>query len=175
MVKKEHAHEHEHIHDHKNHEEHHKSRKSPTQKIRENPWILIAIVLGIIVILLVLQNLYSGKVVSEKAAGESLVGFLNKQTDGGVEFVSSEDLGSVYEITVSYQNQDIPVYVTKDGKYYVQGIVPIDENESNSNTNTNTEPQIVDVPNADKPVVDLFVMSHCPYATQTEKGIIPAI
>jgi hypothetical protein len=27
----------------------------------------------------------------------------------------------------------------------------------------------------DKPIVELFVMSHCPYGTQTEKGFIPAI
>ena len=27
----------------------------------------------------------------------------------------------------------------------------------------------------DKPTVELFVMSHCPYGTQIEKGIIPAI
>lgn len=32
---------------------------------------------------------------------------------------------------------------------------------------------ITEIPKADKPVVNLFVMSHCPYGTQIEKGIIP--
>jgi hypothetical protein len=174
MVKKEHSSEHEHNHENKTEEHIHKSKSSPTQKIRKNPWILVTIVLGILVILLVLQSMYSGKVVSEKKAGDSIVGFLNKQTSGGVEFVSSKDLGSVYEITVSYKEQEIPVYVTKDGKYYVQGIVPIEDNSTSDNTNTNTETP-VDLPKTDKPVVELFVMSYCPYGTQAEKGIIPAI
>lgn len=29
------------------------------------------------------------------------------------------------------------------------------------------------MPKLEKPVVELFVMSHCPYGTQTEKGILP--
>jgi protein-disulfide isomerase len=173
MVKKEHAHEHEDNHENKTEEHIHKSKKSPTQKIRENPWILATVVLAILAALLLVSSFTTGKVVSEKAAGESIVGFLNQQTSGGVEFVSSEDLGSVYEITVSYQSQEIPVYVTKDGKYYVQGIVQIEE-ENDTSTNTE-EPQVMDVPKTDKPVVELFVMSYCPYGTQAEKGIIPAI
>lgn len=178
MVKKGHTHAHEENHEDKLENNSHNSRKNPTQKIRENPWILATVVLAILAALLLISSFGSscltGKVVSEKKAGESIVGFLNEQTGGGVEFVSSEDLGSVYEVTVSYQSQDIPVYVTKDGKYYVQGIVEIEE-DSLTDTNTNTEPEVINVPKSDKPVVELFVMSHCPYGTQAEKGIIPAI
>lgn len=39
-------------------------------------------------------------------------------------------------------------------------------------------PQIVQVAaenKSDKPVIELFVMSHCPYGTQMEKAILPAI
>jgi len=31
------------------------------------------------------------------------------------------------------------------------------------------------LPKSDKPTVELFVMSHCPYGTQAEKGILPAV
>jgi hypothetical protein len=42
------------------------------------------------------------------------------------------------------------------------------------NTKTNSEP-VADVveEKSDKPKVELFVMSHCPYGLQMEKGIIP--
>ncbi len=33
--------------------------------------------------------------------------------------------------------------------------------------------KFVCMPKLDKPVVELFVMSHCPYGTQTEKGMLP--
>ncbi len=41
-------------------------------------------------------------------------------------------------------------------------------------TASNPEPTIDNVAKkSDKPVVELFVMSHCPYGTQIEKGILP--
>ncbi len=36
-------------------------------------------------------------------------------------------------------------------------------------------PQGTNIPKSSKPTVELFVMSYCPYGTQAEKGIIPAI
>lgn len=47
---------------------------------------------------------------------------------------------------------------------------------TDTNTDTNTETEVVtDAPKSDKPAVELFVMSHCPYGTMAEKGIIPAV
>lgn len=37
------------------------------------------------------------------------------------------------------------------------------------------EPEVVEVIKSDKPEVELFVMSHCPYGTQIEKGILPVV
>ncbi|HPO05776.1 MAG TPA: hypothetical protein PLQ36_01565 [Candidatus Gracilibacteria bacterium] len=37
------------------------------------------------------------------------------------------------------------------------------------------EQALNNIPKTDKPQVELFVMSHCPYGLQMEKGIIPAI
>jgi glutaredoxin len=173
----------EHHHEHKpeSHESHthsHKKKRNPTEKIRENPWIVSTVVLAILAIILIATGggTSGGKVLSEQQAGDTLVGFLNQQTDGGVEYVSAEDLGTIYQITVNYQDQDIPVYMTKDGKYYLQGVVDLEEQAANTNTNTNAQPQTpADIPKADVPEVELFVMSYCPYGTQAEKGILPVL
>jgi hypothetical protein len=37
------------------------------------------------------------------------------------------------------------------------------------------EPEPVEVQKTDKPVIELFVMSHCPYGTQMEKALLPVI
>ncbi len=153
-------------------------KKLITERIRENPWILSSIVLGIFVLMLIISNAYgfSGKSISEKKASDKLINFLNEQTGGGVKYVSSENVGGLYKITVSYEEQNIPVYITKDGKYYVQMVVPLEEEKKNTeNTNSNSNTQQVNVPKSDKPIVELFVMSYCPYGTQAEKGIIPAL
>jgi protein-disulfide isomerase len=176
-------HNHEHHKHHEHHEHHetaHKKKKGSAEKIRENPWMIFTIVLAILVVILLVtggKTASCGKVISEEKAGQNLVGFLNQQTDGGVEYLSSEDLGSLYEITVTYQEQEIPVYTTKDGKYYLQGVIDLEEAQEemeNAGENTQTQ-QPVDVPKSDVPKVELFIMSHCSYGTQAEKGIIPAI
>lgn len=182
----EHTHEHksdEHkhkSHDNKSHShKSHKKKKNSTEKMRDNPWIVSTVVLAILAIILIATGggfAGSGKVLSEEKAGQELVGFLNQQTDGGVEYVSAEDMGSLYEITVKYQNQDIPVYITKDGKYYLQGVVDLNEEQNTEDNSGDSQEQTpAEVPKSDVPEVELFVMSHCPYGTQAMKGILPVV
>lgn len=147
------------------------------KKISKNPWMIVSLVLAAVVIILlfmVFRGGITGNVVSGNDAGDKIVEFLNGRTGGGVAFVSYEDIGNLYEVTVSYDGQNIPVFVTKDGEYFVQGAIPITgqaiDGEAN-NTQQQQEPQ--DVPKSDKPKVEVFVMSHCPYGTQIEKGVIP--
>jgi len=97
---------------------------------------------------------------------------LNARTGGGVEYVSNEDIGELYEVLVLYKGDEIPVHVTKDGEYFVQGAVPMaDATEAGQSTTQ----QPTEVPKSDKPEVELFIMSYCPYGTQAEKGILPVV
>ena len=149
------------------------------KKFKSNPWMGSTFVLGIAAIILLAVLFYpkiTGNVVSGSNAGASLVDYLNTRTGGGVSFVSAEPMGSnLYSVMVSYQNQTIPVYVSKDGKYFVQGAVPIAEDVVSPTDNNQPTQQPANVPKSDKPKVELFVMTHCPYGTQAEKGMIPAI
>ncbi len=103
---------------------------SSGKKIK-NPWMLSTFVFGVITLILlffVFRGGVTGEVISENEARNSLISYLNAQTGGGVSYVSAEDLGNLYQINVNYQNQEIPVFITKDGKYFVQGAVPITGN-----------------------------------------------
>jgi protein-disulfide isomerase len=144
---------------------------------KSNPWMFASIILGVAVIVLfgiiLVNGGLTGKVVAGETAGNDLVKYLNEKTGGGVEYVSYSDKGNLYEVNVKYQNQDIPVYITKDGKYFVQGAVPLTAEVVDDTTDTPETP--TDVPKTDKPKAELFVMTHCPYGTQAEKGFIPAI
>lgn len=97
----------------------------------KNPWMVSTVVLGIIALILlffVFRGGITGNVISENEAGSAIIGYLNAQTGGGVDYISSKDIGNLYEIIVSYQGQNLPVYITKDGKYFVQGAVSITGN-----------------------------------------------
>lgn len=147
-----------------------------TQGVKKNPWMVASVVLGIVCIVLlvmVFNGGVTGQVISQDEAGENVIEFLNAQTGGGVEYIGAEDIGNLYEITVEYQGNNIPVFVTKDGEYFVQGAVPLTTDvAANPSNSQNSQP--TEVPKSDKPVVELFVMTHCPYGTQAEKGILSA-
>jgi glutaredoxin len=74
-----------------------------------------------------------------------------------------------FKITLDIgQKKDVPAYLTKDGKKFIPQIIEIDE-EMDKYTEAHT------VNKSDKPKVELFIMSYCPYGTQIEKGIIPVL
>jgi glutaredoxin len=64
------------------------------------------------------------------------------------------------------------VYITKDGVSLFLS-QPVDTTEEIEIPTV--QPAQQDIPKSDKPEVELFVMSYCPYGTQAEKGIIPAV
>ncbi len=148
-------------------------------KNKKNPWVAYTVVLAIAVIalafLLYRGSGVTGNTVDKDKAAEKLVGYLNERTGGGVELVSSEKDGSLYNVMVSYKGDEIPVYITTDGKYFVQGVVPITEGNTTPTNNTSGVGAAAEVVKSDKPKVELFIMTECPYGTQAEKGIIPVL
>ncbi len=137
-------------------------------KLRNNPWIASTIILGLIVLVLGFSNVGITENVSKENAGENLVSFLNKQVpEGEVSLVSSGEKNGLYEVVIEYKQEEYPFYVTKDGEKYTSSLMPVSLSTSSSDT------QEQEIPKSDNPKVELFVMTHCPYGTQAEKGVIP--
>lgn len=137
-----------------------------------NVWMISTIVVSVVALILAYFLFFGNAGISQKEAGTKLTAYLNNMVGGGVEYVSAKSMDGLYQVNVNYQGEDIPVYITKDGKYFIQGVVPIVDSQdtNNDSQDTNTE-----VPKTSKPKVELFVMTHCPYGTQAEKGMIPVI
>jgi len=85
--------------------------------------------------------------------------------------------GDLYKIVVDIGgNQDINSYLTKDGKKFFPQAMDVEEIEQQKKNKQATEAKTVsDIPKNDKPQVELFVMSYCPYGTQIEKGILSVL
>lgn len=67
----------------------------------------------------------TGNAISEDVAAEKLLSFINSQGNGEATLVSTENTGSLYLVTVNYQNQNIPVFVTLDGSYLITDPIPL--------------------------------------------------
>jgi hypothetical protein len=88
------------------------------------------------------------------------------------KLVSSQEKDDLYNIKMDINGQQFDSYVTKDGALLFPSVVDLNEAVEAPSTETQ-EPTAPDVTKSDKPTVELFVMSYCPYGTQAEKGIIP--
>ena len=109
----------------------------------KNPWKIATIILGVIIVILlymVIANTgLSASSISGENAGKIVTDFLNLQTGGGVNYISHNDLGDIYEVTVSYESQNVPVYITKDGNYFVQVAIPLSDSPQSPQPSNNQE------------------------------------
>lgn len=88
------------------------------------------------------------------------------------------DDGALYKVTVTVDKQEVPVFVTKDGKKLIQaqGVIELDQKNPGQDPANAPAPEKAEAEQkADVPTVDLFVMSFCPYGTQIEKGMLPVL
>ncbi len=133
------------------------NKNNLTRKLRNNPWILSTIILGIMVLVLVIGNISGAgkKTISSADAGNTLVE-LAKDQIGDIEILDVKEESGLYNIFYSSNQGDGSIYMTLDGKN-LASLMPI-------NTQSSSETQ--DIPKSDKPKVELFIWSYCPYGVQ---------
>lgn len=152
------------------------SDKNDLSKKVISPWMISTFVLAVVVIVLLVGDFGAtggviGTKVSPDDAGQAVLDFANSR-GANAELGDVTDDGTFYKVMLTVQGQDVPVYVTKDGQYFTSSLVPLTTQDTDDDS---TRPSATEVPKADVPVVELFIMTHCPYGTQAEKGFIPAI
>jgi len=80
--------------------------------------------------------------------------------------------GGLYKVPVTLNGAPQFLYITKSGEYLVQPLVELKEVEQEDKPEP---PAPANVPKTDKPVLDLYVMSQCPYGTQAEEITFPVV
>lgn len=153
-------------------------------KFRDNPWIISTLALGLVIILLIAffgpNN--KGEIVSEKIAADNLVSFIKNQNKEDISFsVSSvQQEGQLYKVILNYQGQEVPIYVSLDGKYLVSDVIPLNEDlVLNPDNNVNVEVEAGDSPvkgEADAPVEIIeFSDYQCPFCAKFFEQTLPEI
>jgi len=109
------------------------------------------------------------KIKAEKFINEKLV---SPGTSATIKSIVEES--GLYKISVSVGDQEIISYLSKDGRSFFPQVISIDA--SSQTSQASTAPSVNQkAPKTDKPNVELFVMSYCPYGLQIEKGILPVV
>ncbi|MEA3464339.1 MAG: hypothetical protein U9R14_04705 [Patescibacteria group bacterium] len=148
------------------------------------------IILAVVVIILAIAGYaYSGTkdnkiVLAPEEAQAKVEGFINNnlmQAGKKASIKTIIDEGDLYKVVVDIgSGKDIDSYITKDGKKFFPQVMDIEEiekatAEKNNNTAGNQPPASAVSVKQDKPTVEIFVMSHCPFGTQIEKGVLPVL
>ncbi len=160
------------------------SKKSKVSKMRKlsqktNYWAISTAVLAILLIATMITGGTTGAIVSPEQAGQNVLSFAKTQ-GADATFVNASDNGSLYQIILSIKgkdgaSQEVPVYVTKDGKTLVPQPISLEKKTTAPKETSKSTPTPANIPKSDKPVVEAFVMAYCPYGTQMEKGILPVV
>ena len=145
--------------------------KAVAKTLSKNYWTISTVVLGILLVTILMSGSpTTGSVISAQEAGQKILSFANSQgADAGL--VSVNEAGQFYEVILSIQEQQVPLYITKDGELFTQQLIPLEA--ATPSTPSQPTPTPTNVPKSDKPIVEAFIMSHCPYGTQIEKGLLP--
>lgn len=140
----------------------------------------IAIVLVLLVAVSFAYRIYRQKIdVGPNAVKAKVQTFLKENvpdtTKSEIKDVVKE--GALYKVTIEIDSQEVPVYITMDGKKLIQAQAAIDLDQKQGGSEKQTQaPEKTEAENKnDVPVVDLFVMSYCPYGLQMERGALPAV
>jgi len=138
--------------------------------------LIAAVVLGI--------SLYKNKGVIKpemaKLKAENYINTYLMQSGSKATVSDITEAYGLYKVTVNIgANQKVDSYISRDGVLFFPQALNMDEASktaaANTASNSNTASAPVDIPKNDKPKVELFVMSYCPYGTQMEKGILPVL
>ncbi len=123
-------------------------------------------------------------IIGLEAAKAKAVNFINDnlmQPGSEVTIKEITEENELYKVVVNMANgQEITTYLSRDGEKFFPQVMDIAEIEKEKQGNANKQEAAqtqaaADTPKSEKPKVELFVMSYCPYGTQIEKGILPVL
>lgn len=167
----------ENIHHEKNDDNHSKSNHKKSFMVN-NLWKIISFVLFVLLIVsvvFVFTNQKTKELSCSENIGKETTQFLIDQFQvPELTLVSTKTENNVCVHTYKIQGQEIEIITSIDGEIVViPGLGYIKKSDLNLSENQNTQSNTI--PKVEKPTVELFVMSHCPYGTQVEKGILPVV
>lgn len=132
--------------------------------------------LVLVALLLAVNIFYSASkripgALSKEEAGQKAIDFINNvalQGQATASLLETTEESGLYKIHIKIQDQEYESYVTKDAKLlFPQGTKIMESSPDQSNEGAQ------ELPKSDTPLVQLFVMSFCPYGNQAEELMIP--
>lgn len=146
-------------------------------------WIVVAVIVVAVIALFQMKKDGSSeakpvsKKVSQKVTEKAMELIEGQLVPPGteVEITDVKKESGLYRIEITVEGQEVTSYMTKDMTKFIPQLVDMKELEDMKEEGDAQMPAAEVQTKSPKPEVEVFVMSHCPYGTQMEKGILPVM
>ena len=172
----------EHHEHHEHHETHHEGKSLKISKVLIFQVTTAIFAIALIAVLVLGNSLpmnLGGPTTTsggdKNVVANNVLTYLNENFQTNATIKSITESNGLYNMTLELGGQETSVYTSKDGKLVFPLVIDTSKTQTALTKDTTQPTQQTTVQKSAKPVVQLFVMSHCPYGTQMEKGILPVI
>ncbi|MBI5061648.1 MAG: hypothetical protein HZB67_05030 [Candidatus Aenigmarchaeota archaeon] len=157
-----------------NHEQPHHEAPIPAQKTKLDYWKITTLVVMILFAISVFTGGFSswGLNSKDKVAAEA-VALINKNLLQGQVIAELKSVGEqegLYSMKLNINGKDLDTYITRDGSLFFPQAIKLAEIPELP-TAGETTPETI--PKTDKPKVQLYVMSFCPFGNKAEETMHP--
>ncbi len=141
--------------------------------------LIVAILLAGVAIFVSLHKCsfsHNLKVMDSKEVSQKVINYLNNDMFGGrvkVDFIGVSREDNLYKITVKIQGKKYDLYATLNGKYFYPERINLEKSSTQANKrNSNGKKSCADIKKSDKPLMQAFVVSHCPFGLQMQRILV---
>lgn len=155
-------------------EEHEIKKPKKSFKTNKRHWQISTVVLAILFIISIITTGFNFGV-----SADTIKSTLEEISSATVTSLEKES--GVYKANIQDENGNEGfVYISEDGELLFQGAVEVEVIRSYMNsmetpTGATTQEEPTEYPKKEKPEVDLFVMSYCPYGLQAQQLMLPVM
>ena len=135
-------------------------------------WQIVSAVLLISLAVSLMPGRISG--LSKDEAAKKAIDFINAnmlQGQAAAVLKSAEEKNNLYAIKFDIAGQEYNSYVSKDGSLLFPSAISLEAVAQQAGSQASSQ----SYPKTDKPKVDLFVMSHCPYGIKAQEILVPVM
>jgi hypothetical protein len=157
-----------------------KIHKLVHEKLKKSGWKIATVALLALLIISMFtggfKNFFTPLNMGKQKVSEEAVSYINANLlQPGTKATLNEvtDEGDLYKLSIKVGTLDFQSYVSKDGKYLFPSGIDLTETVEELPAAKEETPVAQDVPKTDKPVVQAFIFSYCPYGLQFEKALLP--
>lgn len=112
------------------------------------------------------------KRLTSQEIGEKAINFINQNILKGqaaAVLTGIIDLGDLYKIRLKIGEKEYDSYITKDGKFLFPEGINLEEEELKARENKQNKKTCETIIKTEKPLLEVFVVSKCPYGLQIQK------